>query len=211
MKISMLIVKRIVALFSFLFLLTCIVMGQDSLGAIRDWKAVSKKLDKDKYELNFSGTVSSGWQVYAPNQTLLEVKTTELKFADSSIVQTRDFVLETQPTEIISAIFENTKVGIYETAVQWKTIIEISGDVPAKLSGTLYYTYGKSDEFYPATAVPFTVAMEGGVEATWQSKVSTIDINNPVSPCGDDGTKNKSLLTIFLLGLLGGLIALLTP
>src|SRR6185436_8205955 len=29
--------------------------------------------------------------------------------------------------------------------------------------------------------------------------------------CGDQGTKNKSILSIFLLGLLGGLIALLTP
>ena len=38
-----------------------------------------------------------------------------------------------------------------------------------------------------------------------------VAINNPVSNCGDEGTKNKSILAIFLLGLLGGIIALLTP
>ena len=207
----MLTVKKILAFFCTVFLVISSVLAQDSLGAIKDWKVVSKKLDKGKYELSFSGTISGGWQVYAPNQVLLEIKTTELKFADSSIVQQGDFVLQTKPTEISSAIFENTKVSVYETAVEWKTVIEVSGTVPAKLSGTLYYTYGKEDEFYPATSFFFIVSMEDGVESTWQAKVASIDINNPVSPCGDDGTKDKSLLTIFFLGLLGGLIALLTP
>jgi thiol:disulfide interchange protein DsbD len=49
------------------------------------------------------------------------------------------------------------------------------------------------------------------MESTARIKINSIDINNPVIPCGDDGTKNKSLLSIFLLGILGGLIALLTP
>src|SRR5688500_19068950 len=48
------------------------------------------------------------------NQTLLEVKTTELSFADSSIVQEGDFILEEVPKKIRSAIFENTEVGVYE-------------------------------------------------------------------------------------------------
>ncbi len=207
----MLTVKKILAFFCTVFLGIGSVLAQDSLGAIKDWKVISKKLDEGKYELSFSGTISGGWQLYAPNQVLLEIKTTELKFADSSIVQQGDFALQTKPTEISSAIFENTKVSVYETAVEWKTVIEISGTVPAKLSGTLYYTYGKADEFYPAATFFFTVPMEDGVESTWQAKVASIDINNPVSPCGDDGTKDKSLLTIFFLGLLGGLIALLTP
>jgi thiol:disulfide interchange protein DsbD len=32
-----------------------------------------------------------------------------------------------------------------------------------------------------------------------------------VNDCGDAGTKGKSIFTIFILGLLGGFIALLTP
>ena len=41
--------------------------------------------------------------------------------------------------------------------------------------------------------------------------VPTIDINNPVADCGDNISAGSGYLTIFLLGLLGGLIALLTP
>ena len=42
-------------------------------------------------------------------------------------------------------------------------------------------------------------------------KIESFDINNPVSNCGDENTAGKSLAGIFLLGFLGGFIALLTP
>ncbi len=202
-------IQKLVALF--ILLLTFVIVGtaQDSAGAVKDWKIESKKISEGKYELTFSGTVSDGWQVYAPNQVLLDVKTTELQFADSNIVQESDFVLVSEASEINSSIFE-MKVRVQEKAVQWKATIKINGVVPETLQGTLFYTYGKDDEFYPSTIVPVIVKLEGGVKAE-SIKIASIDINNPVSNCGDDGTKNKSLLTIFLLGLLGGVIALLTP
>ena len=203
--------KKLIVTFSILFFISVSAISQDSAGAVQDWKISSKKIGENKYELIFSGAITGNWQVYAPNQTLLDVKTTELQFSDSSIVQEGDFIPEASPKEIISPLFDNVKVGIFETAVQWKAIIRIAGTVPATLQGTLFYTYGRSDEFYPSTRTPFVIALEGGVESTARIKISSIDINNPVNPCGDDGTKNKSLIAIFLLGLLGGLIALLTP
>lgn len=202
--------KKLLILF-FSFPLICgRLFSQDSLGAIHNWNISSKKISDRKYELTYSGTVAGGWQVYAPNQTLLDVKTTELKFPDSSIVQESDFTSGPGVKEITSTIFDDAKVKIFESQVEWKAIIKINGTVPAKLQGSLYYTYGRNDEYYPFTEFPFVVELEGGVQASG-SKIASIDINNPVNNCGDEGTKNKSLLTIFLLGLLGGLIALLTP
>lgn len=201
--------QKLIAVLSFLLFFAIPGLSQDSAGAVRDWKVESKLIEKGKYELTFTGTITNGWQVYAPNQTLLEVRTTELKFADSAIVQQGEFMLEKTPKEITSVVFEN-KVKIYEGEIKWEAVIEIVGDVPAKLQGTLFYTYGRNDEYYPSTIVPFVTAMEGGIEAE-RIKISSIDITNPVSPCGDDGTENKSLVTIFFLGLLGGLIALVTP
>ncbi len=203
--------KQLIATLSLLFCFSISAFSQDSLGAIHPWKVESKKIEEGKFELSFSGTVTGGWQVYAPNQILLDEKTTFLKFADSSIVQDGDFVAEGTAKEISSVIFEDTKVKVYEESVTWKAIIKINGTVPAKLQGSLFYTYGKDDQFYPSTEAPFTVALEGGVEASTRIIIPTVDMANPVNPCGDDGTKNKSLLSIFLLGILGGLIALLTP
>lgn len=193
------------------FFLSVITTAQDPVAQVHSWKVESKKTGEGKYELIFSTPVSADWKIYAPNQVLLDVKTTELNFADSSIRQEGDFVIEAEQVEEASSIFENTKVKLHPGKAKWKAIIRIEGSVPAKLQGTLLYTYGKNDEFYPATAIPFFVALEGGVEPTTKILVPSIDINKPVNNCGDEGTKNKSILSIFLLGLLGGIIALLTP
>jgi len=197
------------------FISTCLLsyfpgISQDSTAAIQDWSISSKKISEKKYEIHFTGTISSGWQVYAPNQVLLDVKTTELQFADSSIRQEGEFAVISGTKQISSPIFENTIVKVQEGKLEWKAVISIDTVVPSKLQGSLFYTYGRNDEFYPSTLVPFVTSLEGGVEAA-SIKIPSIDIYNPVNRCGDEGTRNKSILSIFLLGLLGGLIALLTP
>lgn len=193
-----------------LLLLPFTVIAQDST-AITGWKVESRKIGDGKFELSFNATANNGWQLYAPNQVLFDVKTTDLKFADSAINQDADFKLVSTPIKITSSIFDGQEIHVFETGAEWKKTISINGTVPAKLQGTIFYTYGKNDEFYPSTPHSFTVALEGGVESTTTIKVSSIDIRNPVSDCGDDTTEGKSILTIFLLGMLGGLIALLTP
>jgi cytochrome c biogenesis protein CcdA len=200
-----------VAAFTILFLFAHNLFAQDSAGAVPNWKVESRKTGEGKYELSFNGSIAGNWQVYAPNQLLLEIKTTELKFQDSSIVQDGEFILPSAPKKLESPIFEKTTVGIYEGNVSWKANIVIQGKIPAKLQGTLYYTYGRNDEFFPSTTSSFVVPLEGGIESGTPIEISSIDIKKPVSNCGDDGTTGKSLLTIFLLGFVGGLIALLTP
>jgi cytochrome c biogenesis protein CcdA len=184
------------------------VIAQDS--AVNQWEIKSRKLEDGKYELSFSGAISGNWQVYAPNQVFSEVKTTELQFADSNIVQEGEFILSSKPAEINSPIFD-TIIKVYENQIEWKTIVKINGTVPAILQGSLLYSYGRDDGFFPATEKSFTVELEGGVKTTTKIKVSSIDINNPVNDCGDEGTKDAGILKIFLLGIIGGFIALLTP
>ena len=207
---EMLFTKKIIAVFAILLFSSEVVRAQDSLGAVYDWKVASRKTGEGKYELSFTGTIKEDWQVYSPNQILLDQKTTELKFSDSSINHTGDFVLKGVPKLISNEIFPDTKVSVYEKNIEWKINVSIRGKVPAKLQGTLFYTYGKNDEYYPSTVSSFVADLEGGIKAA-SIKIASIDINNPVNNCGDEGTKDKSLIAIFLLGLLGGLIALLTP
>lgn len=192
-------------------LLSVSLFGQEEVVTLKDWSVVSKKTGSNKYELTFNIPSTQSWQLYAPNQVIAEIKTTELSFADSSIKQEGDFVLLEQPKKIKSPIFDGQEVSIYSEKASFIANIVINGAIPAKLSGSLFYTFGKADEFYPTTTYQFEVNLEGGVQASTIVKVASIDITTPVSNCGDEGTENKSLITIFLLGLLGGLIALLTP
>ena len=192
-----------------IFLLVGFFAGAQDTTQPFEWKVTSKKIADGKYEIIFSTGGNKDWQLYAP-QTLSEMPTTELQFSDSSIQATKTFKDSGTAKTEQSAIFD-APVKLYEGATTWKEVVTISGTVPANLQGTLLYTYGKGEEFYPSTAFGFSVPLEGGVEATTQVVVPSININKPVSDCGDHGTQNKSILSIFLLGLLGGVIALLTP
>lgn len=185
------------------------VLAQDST-AVFKWDVTSKKIAGGKFQLTFSTTGLPGWQLYAP-QVISEIKTTEILFADSGIVIAPDFELLSTPETITSLIFENTPVKVFKGAASFKTIIDIKGTIPAQLNGILQYTFGKSEEFYPATSFPFTLSLEGGVASDTKIKIESIDVKNPFNKCGDDDTADKSLMGIFILGFIGGLIALLTP
>jgi cytochrome c biogenesis protein CcdA len=185
------------------------VFAQDSL-APKGWTVSSTKTGEGKYTLSFVVPALSGWQLYAPNQLLLEEPAVSLEFSDSSVRQVGEFILDKNPLAITSSIFTDTKVNVYENNASWQAAISIDGAVPAMLQGTLKYAYGKNDEFYQTT-LPFNVGLEGGKESSFAIRVKSIDINHPLNDCGDEGTQNKSILGIFLLGFLGGLIALLTP
>lgn len=198
----------------YLFLLGFILsfstlFAQDS--TLFDWKITSKKLSPNEYELQFSTSGANGWQLYAPNQVLSDVATTELQFPDSAIRKEAAFLDSGSAKTVKSEIFEGSQVRIYEGPTSWKQRITITGDVPASLQGVLLYTYGKTDEFYPATTYNFTVPLEGGVQSTARILIPSIDVKNPVVACGDDEAGDKTLLSIFFLGFIGGLIALVTP
>lgn len=196
--------------FFFLFLFASIAVQAQDNASVYKWKVISRKIGDKQYELIFSTGGAKGWQLYAPNQVLSEVPTTEYHFNDSAINVKGTTIDSGAIARFQSPIF-NVPVKVYEGSTTWKQQITINGTVPEKLQGTLTYTYGHNDEFYPATPFDFSVSLEGGVAAGTHIQLTSLNIKNPVNNCGDDDTANKSLMGIFLLGFVGGLIALITP
>ena len=182
----------------------------DAPAVTYQWQAASKKAGEKKSDLPFTAPAIQGWYVYAPNQVLLDIKAVYLSFADSSVVNDTVFIAE-KVVNAPSTIFSGQEVGLQKESISWTTSVSLQGVVPAELSGTLHFYYGNDDGEFYTEAYPFTVAMEGGVAASKTLKVASINTKSPVNDCGDDDTEGKSMLTIFFLGFLGGLIALLTP
>lgn len=199
---------RIAFLGYILLFFTGSLYSQDTL-SIYKWDVSSKKITEGSYELIFSTAGVPGWQLYSPSQTVPDLTTTEIKFGDSAIGQQKNFSENGGSKEISSTIFDG-KPRIYDGGAEWKKQINISGTVPAQLQGTFSYSYGRGNEFYTAS-LPFTVSLEGGITSTTRIRIPGIDINHPVNNCGDDVTQKKSIMGIFILGILGGLLALLTP
>jgi len=186
------------------------VSAQDSAAkAAFTWKITSKKIADKKYELQLSTQGVAGTQLYAPGQDFGGAVSAELSFADSSI-QTESFTAVNGTKKIRSVIFEK-ELLVSDAATEWKAVIAFRDKVPAMLLGKLSVNYNKGEEFLQDIPFSFNTELEGGIASDWEIKRSAIDILHPVNNCGDEGTADKSLITIFFLGLLGGLIALLTP
>lgn len=197
-----------VFLFFLLLLLSASLTAQDS--SFYQWKITSRKIDANKYELSFITPGNTNWQLYGPNELISGTPSTELEL-DSSVSVDPKYADSGTAKTIVNPLFDNASFRVYEGPATFKATISIKGKVPANLFGRFSYTYGKGDEFYPLTPYSFSVPLEGGVESSVRIKINTLDLDHPVSPCGDDASGGKSLVTVFLLGVLGGFIALLTP
>ena len=186
----------------------------DSTVPVFNWKVITKKIAEKKYELIFSALAPEGpdssCRLYAPGQDLDGTKSAEINFIDSSI-SIESFSSANNIQTVPSTIFSKGSAQVINGPAEWKAVIIFKNIVPANLLGSLIFYYNRGEDFKSDPPFSFSVALEGGMATGGKIKVSSIDIKHPVNNCGDDPTQNKSLATIFLLGFLGGLIALITP
>lgn len=177
-----------------------------------DWKAASEKKTDGTYLLRFTVNVPKGMYLYEPGLEIADLATTLIQFSDSSVIQTPIQTKEGLSRSILSTIFEGQRFNIIEGKVVWETTVDLGKEVPETLIGTLQFTYGNDEEFYPLESFPFEIGMEGGAARTFQLKLDQAKISTPLNACGTSGEQTQTgLMTIFFLGFLGGLIALLTP
>lgn len=196
--------------FSILFFVPVLFsFAQDSTKAFK-WNVSSKKIADHTYELIFSTQGNTNWNLYAPDQDLSGVPSASLTLNDSAFYAVDPFKQTGAAKEQPSKIFTSINEKVYSGPTTWTKEVKIDGTVPGNLHGSLVYNYGKEEEFYQGE-FSFTVKLEGGVTGQSRIKIASIDIKHPVNNCGDDEAGNKSLWTLFFIGLGAGLLALLFP
>ncbi len=212
-------IKKFAALLTaLLFTFSLAATAQDS--AAVNWQATGKKIADKQYEVKLTGTIKTGWHVYAKPIAAAEVEGFKITFSDSSITQNGTQQL-TGNFKIITDKNFDVQAEVAETKLEVIQKITLTGDVPSKLKAVLLYNTANTDAFIPEET-KIEITMEGGVEISASANrilIPTIDLKNPVNACGgtgitaeDSGSGGKSkLLTIFILGFLGGLVALITP
>ncbi len=174
------------------------------------WKVHTDKTVSGVYQLVLQAQIKQGWQLYGPNQDLSGTPSMELNFADSSFSFKAPFKAEGQEIKLPVTLFDHAVFTLFSGQAGFTVPLQIKGKVPAQVFGSLTYYYGKADSFYSGN-YGFNTSLEGGEQTGGRIRITGFDLKHPVSSCGDMGTEGKGLLSIFLLGLLGGFIALLTP
>lgn len=176
------------------------------------WKTEARKTGEGVYEITATTAIPSGWYVYGNNPKadgLEQVKVVpgyeNAKLQDAIRYQEK-------PEHIKDGIFG--EVDVFKGVLTIHQQLKIAGFVPSTLKGSINANLARAGEFI-ASEQPFEVHLEGGAESSGDAariKLSSIDINHPLGDCGQrNDVKSSSVWAIFLLGFLGGLIALLTP
>jgi len=201
--------KRFLFLTTSLLFTFTLLLGQDS--ANYKWQVSSQKISDQTYKLIFSTQGNPSWDLYSPNEIISEVPAMELSLQDSSIQILKPYEEKGSSQSVVNTLFDNNSFKIYRGNTVFEVTIKFTAGGPGTLIGTMSYTYGKGEAYYPLVPFSFSVQLEGGAKSETRILINTFDLNKPVSNCGDEGTEGKGLFGIFMLGLLGGFIALLTP
>lgn len=202
--------KKIASLFiGALFLFQYSSSAQDSSAVT--WGATGKKIAEGQYEIHFKGAIKKGWHVYVKTNEAVGLEGIKINFADSAIQKNGNFQLAGNIKIIADKIFD-TQAEVGEGNLELVQKINIAGAVPSRLKSILLYNTASSDAFLPEE-MKVEIEIEGGVDVAASNRVliPSINIKNPVAKCGNTTPKGKNLLQIFIIGFLGGLIALLTP
>ncbi len=198
---------------SVLMVMTAIVAFAQTDSSLK-WQVTVKHISDSLYELKAASTVPSGWHLYGENPGIDGAETVQIAYDYENANNSAAISFSSNPQQINDPTFDNKKVNVYTGSVSITQQLKISGVIPEQLKGTITGFLGKKDEFQSAEDT-FSVKLEGGVAASTDSKklkIATIDIAHPANDCGTTAVIEKnSLWSVFLLGFLGGLIALLTP
>jgi thiol:disulfide interchange protein DsbD len=175
------------------------------------WNVQVKRIENGVYELKADTKISNGWHLYG-NNSIEGLQTVQFTFDLENVKSQQTLQFNRSAESITDKLFG--KANVFTKDVQVKQLIKITGVIPSVLKGKISASLGKEEEFQQPEQ-SFTVTLEGGVAASVNAqtiKLASVDLGHPLKDCGaKNDIANSSLLSVFVLGFLGGLIALLTP
>lgn len=212
---------RILILLLGFMVVACNPSKADDIEDPTDWTVELKQTGEGEYELIYHVTIEKGWYLYSsfldPN---IGPVPTSFYYEDSSNSQ---FVFLGAPTETGDKIYDELdpmweaqvkKFGLSATFTQKVT----ATDPNAIVKGYLEFMTCNHEKCLPPDNIDFefdlgkkTASLAGLIAPT--GPIDSTDANKfgaPISDCGESQDA-KGLLTIFILGFLGGLVALITP
>jgi thiol:disulfide interchange protein DsbD len=186
---------------------TSVLFAQDSSAV--SWKYEIKSIQKNQYQLRIKGTINQGWNLYDSDSIdQIEGPTVHLKPAVASSITK----IVSIPNIINDVIYQNKK-KVYTNEIILEQQITIQDTTVKNVQAAISYNLSKETNFIPEEHV-LLVNLSGNSLTETRLLIPSIDINHPLSNCGVatvENTSSKSLMSLFFIGFIGGLIALLTP
>ena len=196
--------NKIVALFVALFFVN---QAQAQNPVTASVKAVV--VNDSTYTLKASLQIQADWHVYGANPDGLTAPTFTSNLETVSFIGAPNYSVKA--TKQADVLFK--QANVYNHAVDIEQAMVIKGFQPDSVQTILIVNAAKGDQFL-ALEIPVTLALANGKKtAGFQILLPAANTKVPADACGAvaQDTKKSSAWSVFLLGFLGGLIALITP
>jgi thiol:disulfide interchange protein len=206
--------KLFLYLFSFCLFISVKTIAQDS--NIVKWKSSMEKISYGNYKVTFNGAIKKGWHLYSTADKTGDVTGITI-FKDDSTISLKDFQLFSKPISIDDKALSKNLPVIFDS-VSLSQIVSIAGKIPTSFALSVNYEVGDNESFFAESDTQKIITGEKFVlSAANRILIPSINIDKPLTTCRTSSSTNgdkvasKGLFSIFILGFLGGLIALLTP
>jgi thiol:disulfide interchange protein len=213
----------------FCFLLHQHTLGQDADTSknVVNWEFTAKKGSGGRYLLVLHAEIKKGWKLYSTTMadSLPNSRVVLDSLAPAKILNIEE---KEEPETGKDPLFNDAVTRYFRNETHWSVNI-VPGSPPSygDIKGSVQFMAIYKDSVVGPVEVPFRYTLTPGgewiakstglqvsVSASNNLKKASIDLVHPVNKCGGTGTedsKSKSLLGIFILGFLGGLVGLIMP
>ncbi|MEZ2442017.1 protein-disulfide reductase DsbD family protein [Chitinophaga sp. RCC_12] len=200
--------------------------AQDASPKPVKWQFSAEKKTDQEYVLHLKGTVGKGWLLFSTTMGNDDPNTRVV--LDSSVKATITGITENGKLENRKEpLFDNLEIKYFENEVELVAAVKFDGPVPANIKGSVNYMALKGEEVAGPEEEAFkfnkdasgnlinvAAGLQESADNAQTLKRTAIDLQHPVKDCGgtgQEGSAKKSLWGLFILGMLGGFIALFTP
>ncbi|MBL4706963.1 MAG: thioredoxin family protein [Flavobacteriales bacterium] len=198
-------------------------VSDDYLNAAK-WEYFSTKGEGSSYDFHFKGTIGKGWHLYSQKQKTEEEQVMATKFylnkaqdPDVLVKEQGDLISKFDPTADLD-------LNYYESEVEFVRTVE--GVASETLIIEFEYIVCNASMCLPPELieVEFDLKTGKGINvlekssqiadldvATVIPSLPNVDLENPRGTCVEEKEEVSDVWVVFLMGFIGGLIALLTP
>ena len=194
------------------------------------WEFSQTKISESEVELQFKASIEDHWHLYSQFTGQFYGDEgpipTSFVFKESENFEKLGETLEEIPMEVFDPIFE-MDLKYFEGLATFSQKIKTLNSNPFIIEGEINFMSCDQAQCIFPMPVPFSFHINSDwsiiaekveeeitieeIENTQKYKDELVELNNPSADCGEKKSEENSLWAIFILGLLGGLIALITP
>lgn len=211
----------------FYFSVTVLWLNAQILEPVK-WKYSGELTGKNTATLKFTATIDRGWYLYSqhipdggPIKTSFYFHNLEgFEFVDGQLPVTEEDSSIEEGKKVFRVVFHepqaeqkedpnfNMVLGLLKESAEFTRDIRITTAGPLEISGYLEFMCCDNEKCLPPTTIDFSFTFQVEEPAEKQAKANANTANFP-SSTGESASKN--VWSLFVMGLIGGLLALFTP